>query len=142
MVLVEASAWVLIQPDPLDPDAVCEPAGIQVENTVLELRTNDCGWATFEQPSMADVAEGDTLDLFGWHSALASEEPDAEGVMWLELDGQRIWEVVVPIPAAEEVYIETWASHHSADEGSGVRLHIHNHGGNTWNLASLERSRF
>jgi hypothetical protein len=131
--------WTLMQPDPLDPEADCDEAGVHEDAGVIEVDTNLCGWATLSQPSMGPVHEGESLDLLAWHSALASTETGEQGVMWLELGGERLFSVTKDIPSSEEVFVETVELTGSHPSGSEVRLHVHNHGGNSWSLAHLRR---
>ena len=70
----------------------CDPDGILPEDGVLEVNTNDCGYAFLGQPILADVQPGDWVELLMYHSALASVEDPAEGHFSLWLGETRMGE--------------------------------------------------
>lgn len=136
--IIDPALWTVITPDPIDPDVTCGEDALQLEEGLVEVDTTLCGTVTLTQPSLARVREGDALDLFAFHSALSAAEP-GEGHMAIWLDGTLLWEVRPPIPSTELIYLETVTAAALAPAGSEVRLHIANHGGNSWRFVSLER---
>ena len=75
-----------------------------------------------------------------YHSALASVEDPAEGhfSLWLgETNSGR----TVAIPAAAEIYLVPIQVDWSLEAGSEARIHLHNHGGNSWRVAYIKRFR-
>ena len=51
------------------------------------------------------------------------------------LDGEPLWDVTVPIPAAAQLYDVTVPMDRDVPAGAEVVVHVHNHGGNTWRVA-------
>jgi hypothetical protein len=103
-----------------------------------EVDTTLCNHVTLSQPSLIRVHEGDVLDLFAFHSALAAPEP-AQGRMALWMDDVLIWEVLPDIPSSEVIYLDTVVSPQDFSKGVTVQLPISNHGGNSWRFVSLEQ---
>ena len=59
--------------------------------------------------------------------------------MWI---GDRVfWERTFAIPLASEVYPVPITVDWAAPEGTPVRIHLHNHGGNSWRVGYLKRLR-
>lgn len=119
----------------------CDPDGILPEDGVLEVNTNDCGYAVLGQPILADVQPGDWVELLMYHSALASVESPAEGHFSLWLGETEFWGRTVAIPAAAEIYLVPIQVDWSLEAGSEARVHLHNHGGNSWRVAYIKRFR-
>lgn len=142
--LVDPAAWSLVPlaDDPFDPpaDAACDPRGVQLEEGTVEVLTDLCGWATLTQSAAVDVAPGDALAWFAFHGPLTAAEP-AEGVMILQVDGETLWSVTVPIPSGEGIYLEDAVADQAWPEGAEVTLHVHNHGANAWRFVHLRRTR-
>lgn len=139
--LVRAEAWGLgAGTDPFadhrTEDHVCDPAGVFVEEGLLEVRTALCGYAVLGQPSQVALAAGDEIELLLYHSALTAQTP-AEAHVALTLDGALLWEQAVPIPSPSDVYSHTLVAPAHAAAGAPVVLHLHNHGSNAWNLGHL-----
>lgn len=138
LAVIDPAAWTAISPDPLDSSQDCAAEAMQLEAGLVEIDTTLCNWVTMDQPSLAKVREGDLLDVFAFHSALSAAEP-ATGRMAVWIDDELVWEVTPPIPSAEGIYSEQVVAPSTAPAGSEVRLHISNHGGNSWRFVSLER---
>lgn len=145
--LVVFDGWELLDaaedpyPDHKTEDHTCDDRGILAEEDTLEINTNDCGYALVGQPLRAAVVDGDWIELMMYHSALASVEQPAEAHFSLWAGDRVVWERTMAIPSAAEVYWVPMISDWSAPEGTPVRLHLHNHGGNSWRLAYLKRMR-
>lgn len=136
--VIDAAAWLAVQPDPLDPSQTCAESATRLEEGLVEVDTTLCTHVTLSQPSLVRVREGDELDLFAFHSALSASEP-AQGRMALWIDDVLIWEALPPIPSSEVIYLETVESPQHFGRGATVQLHISNHGGNSWRFVSLDR---
>ena len=119
----------------------CDPDGILPEDGVLEVNTNDCGYAVLGQPILADVRPGDWVELLMYHSALASVDSPAEGHFSLWLGETEFWGRTVAIPAAAEIYLVPIQVDWSLEAGTEARIHLHNHGGNSWRVAYIKRFR-
>jgi len=111
--------------------------GFLLEDELLEIETNDCGYVSAQQGSLAALEPGDAVDLLTWHSALASAEQDVSAHYAFTLDGEILWEIDVPIPAASTVYEEQLIVDRALPEGTPIVLHLHNHGANSWRLGHL-----
>lgn len=145
--LVFFDQWVILPesddpyPDHRGDYDDCDPGGILPEDGVLEINTNDCGYAVVGQPLSADVVEGDWVELLMYHSALAAIEEPAEAHFSLWVGEHLYWERTFVIPSAAEVYPVPITIDWAAPAGTPVRLHLHNHGGNSWRVGHLKRVR-
>ena len=123
------------------PDIVdCDPAGWHEEAGVLEVETNVCPYANLLQPTRAAIQTGDTLSLLTYHSALSAVDEPAEAHLAVLVDGDPIFDRIIPIPSASEIYDHEFTAQRDIPAGSPVVLHVHNHGGNAWKLAHLKRA--
>ena len=138
-VLIDVQAWQILDDDQ-DPigaaPAPCGAAGIQIESSVLEVRTDTCPWVTLGQPSLTDLSAEESLSLLAWHGTLAAPEP-AAGHMSLWIGAQEIWRIEPDIPSEGVIYDEILTVPVSAPEATLIRLHFHNHGANAWRLGKL-----
>ena len=140
--LVKPDAWQILPPDEdpyesLRPDGVtCNPLGITVEEGVLEVQTDVCGFVTLWQPALANTRDRDLVSLLAYHSALFSDPPD-EGEMAILFGEEVIWSVVVDIPGEADVYQEDLETYPMIKAGDPILFHVHNHGANSWKLAYL-----
>ena len=147
MDLVLASDWAVLEssddpyPSHGEPDEDCNTKGVNHEDGVVEVNTNDCSYALLGQDLRAEVLAGDWLDLMMYHSALAAVDTPAEGHFSPWVGDQQYWEANIPIPAAAEIYSVVMPVEWSALAGDPVRVHLHNHGGNSWRIAHLRRLR-
>ena len=128
-------------PGHLRPTHSCDPDGILPEDGVIEVNTNDCGYAVLGQPISADIQPGDWVELLMYHSALSSVDTPAEGHFSLWLGDAEFWGRTIPIPAAAEIYLVPLQVDWSLEAGAQARIHIHNHGGNSWRVAYIKRYR-
>jgi len=128
-------------PDHRTPEYTCDSSGILPEDLVLEINTNDCGYAIVGQPLQADIQPGDLIELLMYHSALSSTDEAAEGHFSLMVGERVFWEKTIPIPWNAEVYLVPIITDWSAEAGTMVRIHLHNHGGNSWRVGYLKRVR-
>ncbi|HTU58104.1 MAG TPA: hypothetical protein VMF89_06715, partial [Polyangiales bacterium] len=126
--------------DPLpehQPDEIrCTIAGWFVERGALEVDTQQCNYVLVEHPVQRAVPEGSTVQLELVHFDLDAPEPaTAHVALFFGADLQ--WQREIPIPSFAYVYKETFQATRALDEGEPIRLHLHNHGQNTWLLDSL-----
>lgn len=142
LALTRAEDWVRgdAETDPLSahrPDSVrCDIAGFRVENAMLELDTGRCNYFWLRQPSLAQVAESDTVTVELRHYDLTSVQP-AEAHFALTFEGRVVWETDVAIPAQANVIRVDVRAPRGLPLGEDVGLHLHNHGQNTWVFAGL-----
>jgi hypothetical protein len=118
----------------------CGPAGWYVESAfevpLLEIDTNYCNYAFLEHPSLSEVMEGDTIAFELRHYDLRASEP-AEAHVAILFGDQMEWETHIPIPSDANVQTFEWPASRALLVGEPIRLHLHNHGQNTWVIASL-----
>ncbi len=144
--LVDVDAWVY-QSAEEDSKASERPADLSCpdnswynEDGALEVETGYCNYLSLAQPSLVDVAAGDTLHLVLWHGDLVFDEP-ATGHVTLSIDGKVAWEAQVSIPSDADIFDVKFTLPFDAPAGSKVEYHLHNHGYNTWTLLQLEVER-
>ena len=142
--LIDHGAWSVLDADE-DPysehrpaDDSCPESAVTLEGTTLEVDTGLCLYATFEQPALIDADAGTPMESLIWHSTLASVDP-AEAHILLEVNGEAVRDEVIAIPAQAEVLGDDWSPSSDIAAGDPVRLHLHNHGANTWNIGYLRR---
>ncbi len=124
--------------DPLPehrPDHVeCE--GWYPEAGGLEVDTGACSYLSLQQPLLTAIEPGDSLRVQLWWQTLASVEP-ATGHLALLVDGELLWEELVPIPGPAAARSLEFPSPLGAPAGAALTFHLHNHGYNTWHLHEL-----
>lgn len=144
--LVDASAWHAVDPadDPFAdrrrPDVACDPTGYYVEfygpEPALEVDTALCNDITVEQPSLAAIAAGEQLLIRMWHYDLFSSVP-GDGHAALAIDGEIVWSIDVPIPAASALVKQTVVIDHDVPAGTPIQYFVGNHGLNHWALIEV-----
>jgi hypothetical protein len=145
--LIDHQQWQVVEAadDPFPdhrPELIdCGVAGWLIEtdslgNETLEVRTNDCNYLSLVQPSLMALEQGGLVKLIFYHFDLVAPEPALAHVAIL-VDGQVLWEQEIAIPGDANVFIEEFESPISAEAGSPVVIHLHNHGQNTWALQDL-----
>jgi len=140
--LVSVSGWITIDDaaDPLGaerPDEVdCPSWGFLEEYGSFEVNTDVCNYGAFSQPLLTDISAGDTLLADLWYDTLWAPEP-AQAHVAFGIDGELLWERWIDIPSdASSLRAEVTAAV-DYPEGTPVWLHVHNHGGNTYNFMPL-----
>ena len=139
--IMDVARWTPIEAadDPWPGAEGCSAAATRIEEDVLELDTGICGHISVEQPILSAVEAGEPLALLAWHAALTAAAP-AEGWMVLTLDGQTLWELRRPIPSGPFVEAREDILGVDAAPGALLRLHVENHGANSWRFAWLRRA--
>lgn len=139
--LVDSTLWVRV-PDAEDPffsqrpaGLLCDEAGILQEAGTLEIKTELCNWPTLEQPLMADVAASDTLEVIFFFGPLLGEA--GEALVEMHMGGEMLWQKTFAIPSTGGFIIQNVTPPRAFSAGEQVLFHLHNHGANTWNLASV-----
>jgi hypothetical protein len=140
--LIDHVQWQVLeaQDDPLAdhrPETiVCGIAGWYLEASKLEVDTTLCNYLAVEQPSLVSLEQGQMVEVIFYHFDLVAPEPAlAHVAIWI--DGQVLWEQEIAIPGDANVFQEAFVSPISAELGSQVVFHLHNHGQNTWVLQDL-----
>jgi len=146
--LVDHAQWMEV-PASDDPLALHRPASVQCgidgaynEDTGLEIDTGACNYLARQQPSLVDIAAGDSIAIEAFHETLASVEA-GEAHFAILVGSEVVWEIFVPIPASPEVvpatpFTEEIEVDFDAPAGTPVIVHLHNHGFNTWRLLTLD----
>ncbi|MFZ9888569.1 MAG: hypothetical protein ACO3JL_13810 [Myxococcota bacterium] len=118
-------------------EADCSSEGVVVEGSSFEIDTGLCAYGSFVQPSLAPVRTGDVVRIAFFHQALVAAEPAEAHIAFL-LDKTVLWEAAIPIPLGATPYDVEITSPSDFAVGTEVRLHLHNHGANTWKLLSID----
>jgi hypothetical protein len=141
--LIDHQQWQVVDAaaDPLAdhrPESVdCGSDGWLVEATTLEVRTDFCNYLAVGQPSLVALEQDQLVQVIFYHYDLVAPEP-ALGHVAIMIDGQMLWEQEIAIPGDANVFIEEFASPITAELGSQVVFHLHNHGPNAWVLQDLQ----
>lgn len=137
--LVDHTAWRNYAPelDPLpahQPDAIdCSIAGWFIERGSLEVSTQDCNYLLVEHPALLGIPEGTEVALELVYFDLLAPEPATAHVALFFSDEMQ-WELEVPIPQYAYVHEVRFRATRPLALGEPIRLHLHNHGQNTWAL--------
>jgi hypothetical protein len=146
--LVAHELWTMLGPaeDPFDDRPLlveCTRAAVIAETLAdepaLGVDTGLCNYLTVSQPTLEDVAVGQTLKVRLWHFALTAPEP-AEAHAALLVDGMEVMDEKLPIPAPGGLIVKEVRAARAIPAGSPVFFHLHNHGMNSWALVELSRS--
>ncbi len=145
--LVDPELWTQLDADE-DPfadhrpdEVICdEDEGLTVETGLFEVDTTFCNYASVAQPTLADVAVDDEIQVLVYHGALSSSD-EGEAHVALMLGDQLVWEQLIAIPSGSGVYSTDVGAAFEAPVGTRAVFHLHNHGNNTWNLGHFRRER-
>lgn len=122
------------------PQLECEPPGWVLELDRLELNTGECNYALLEHPAQLDVPRGSQISLTLWHFDLSAPEP-AQAHVALFFDADLQWELTLDIPQPGNMQRAEFTATRALAIGDPIRLHLHNHGRNSWILSSIEVER-
>lgn len=118
--------------------AVCALGAARIEDATLEFDTNDCVLFWVGVPLVAPVRAGEPLRLVTTHGSLVARVP-ALAHLRIDLEDEVLVDRTVPIPSTDSIDLENVTPTQPHAAGSLVRVHLHNHGQNTWRLVSLGR---
>lgn len=141
-VIAEVEGWTIADPDAdsvprhRPPDATCE-LGFGIEDGYFEIDTELCNYALFEQPTLLDVASGQTVRFTIVHDQLYAEQP-ATAHLAFALEETIVYETEVPIPGEYALIEGTWEADRDVPAGTPLRLHLHNHGFNSWRFLDVK----
>ena len=131
-------------PRELDPLATHQPSEIagdggapRVEFDSLEVDTSRCNYALLEHEALLAIAPGTPVELNLLHYDLFAEQP-AEAHLALLFGDALQWETTIPIPSSGKGIAAKFIATRGLQVGDPIRLHLHNHGFNTWLLISIE----
>lgn len=139
--LVRAEAWELssAEDDPFPaerPQVVQCELGWDVETGAFEVDTELCTYGSFTQGILAEIYEGDTIELVLLHDPLYAEE-EAVAHVALAFGDEIAWETEIPIPSEAGQLRPTWTAPADVAVNSPVIFHVHNHGTNNYRLIDL-----
>jgi hypothetical protein len=120
------------QPEELE----CGIAGFFVERGELEVDSARCNYLLAEHPALRAVGEGGKIALEFRHYDLEASEPAQTHIAILFGD-QLQWETLIPIPSPAGVIHADFLATAALAKGEPIRLHLHNHGQNTYTFAWL-----
>ena len=142
--LTDPHAWSVLE-DAADPFADHRPDSVTCpgqawgsEGLTFEVDTGLCDYLSVAQPALLPLEPSDAVDIVVGHFPLIARQP-AEAHAAVLIDGVIAWEVTVPIPSETQVYEAAWSPTEPVPAGAEVVFHLHNHGSNTWFLATLAR---
>jgi len=144
--LIDPGGWTeaTVATDPFEdrPDLVdCAPEAWGEDLPgIFELETDECGYATFTQPTLVDVGPGATVELLGWHLDLFAVDP-TEGHVVVRIGDVVLLEEHPTIPGQEAIWDLSmqWPDDApEAEAGTAAWFHVHNHGANSYRLGAIE----
>lgn len=141
--LVDHLGWTRFDAQ-LDPLAAHQPAQIQcpesaafVEFDAFEVDTTRCNYVLAQHGSRANVPVGTTVSLTLLHYDLLAPEP-AQAHIAILFGSDLQWETTLAIPATGRALEASFVTTRALAMDEPIRLHLHNHGGNTYLLYDLE----
>ena len=141
--LLDQHSWRRYDPslDPLashqPPVVMCPESATLVELDSYEIDTTRCNYVLSEHPSLRALAVDTEVRLTLLHYDLFAPTP-AEAHVALLFEDAVQWEKTLPIPAPGGVVEGTFRTNRALAAGAPIRLHLHNHGANTYLLVSVE----
>ena len=107
------------------------------EGETLEANTEWCNYILITQPLAHALASGQQLRVIFWHATLTAPQP-AVAHAAIAISGKTIWERQIPIPQEAASYEDVVTVPLAIAVDAPIVYHLHNHGGNVWNLNKLE----
>ncbi|TVR04139.1 MAG: hypothetical protein EA398_03035 [Deltaproteobacteria bacterium] len=108
-----------------------------VEGSILEFSTRACDAMTVEAPLGIDLPAGTRIHLATTHAILTAEAPST-GWIGLAIGDQVLVARDVPIPGPASAYADTAVLPCAASATQPLRLHVSNHGPNSWRFVTLQ----
>ncbi len=130
----------------VDPDqrVDCTRDAWQIEEvggTGLEVRTENCNFATFSQPLAAGIRPGDQITIRVLTTPFFITANPLPAYVALSLNGTVIWQRDLQVPSEAELLDETFESTVKAPAGNPILYHVNNHGNNSWTVYEISRRR-
>jgi hypothetical protein len=140
--LTDPALWSLVPSGDMFPDHAAAYTGCSFadagsfyeEGGQLEVETGSCGYMTLEQPSLRAVPNGSSVAWVVAHADLIFAE-SAEAHVAISIADEVLWDFPVRIPFPSEVFALEATATSRAPLGAPVRIHLHNHGQNTWTFS-------
>lgn len=106
------------------------------EGALLEFDTNFCAAMTVEDTLGHALPPGTRLVLTTSHAIVLADAP-ATGYLGLAIDDQVLVLRPVAIPGPAGAYVDEVVLPHAVNADARLRLHVSNHGANTWRFVQL-----
>ena len=147
-----------VRDDPFEPDMPdagtsststttrgrCTSSDARIEalgsDQTFTIETRYCSRLTVEAETLEDIEQGEALQLRLWHATLLPYGP-AIAELVVSIDGDEVFEQIVPIPGNSELIADTVFCPDDIPRGTRVSWHVSNHGANSWNWVSLTAER-
>lgn len=107
-----------------------------VEGSLLEFSTRACDAMTVETPLAQDLPACTALRLDTTHAILTADAPSM-GHIGLALGPEVLVHREVPIPGPAAAYADIVVLPNAVSAGTPLRLHVSNHGPNSWRFVAL-----
>jgi hypothetical protein len=115
----------------------CAASATFLEYGSFEVDTTRCNYVLSEHPALLALAAGTQVKMEILYYDLAAPEP-AEAHLALLFGDALQWETHIPIPKAGDVIEVSFAATRTLALGDPIRLHLHNHGGNSYMVVSVQ----
>lgn len=115
----------------------CQLSATYLEYGVFEIDTTRCNYLLAETPALRTVPIGSEVHVNVLHYDLLASEPAQAHVALLFGDVVQ-WEKTISIPAPAKELDAVFRTTVPLTAQDPIRLHLHNHGGNTYLLVALE----
>lgn len=141
--LIDNQGWARYDAslDPLpshEPPAItCQDSATYVEYGSFEIDSTRCNYLLAEHPAQRALPLGTAVRLNFLHYDLLAPE-SAEAHVALFFSDALQWETFIPIPSVGGGMMTVFNTTKALALGEPIRLHLHNHGGNTYLLVALE----
>jgi hypothetical protein len=126
--------------DPLESEQPaeleCGIAGFFVERDELEIDSSRCNYLLAEHPALLDLPSGREVHMELRHFDLSAPEPAQVHIAILFGDDLQ-WETELPIPSPANVLDVRFQTTRALVKNEPIRVHLHNHGQNTYTLAFM-----
>lgn len=115
----------------------CDARSFYEELGALEVDTGRCNYLLASTPALRRVPAGSEVHLSLLHFDLQAPAPAEVHVAILFGDSVE-WETTLPIPIRAGEQVAVFRSKRALEFQDPIRLHLHNHGGNTYMLNAIE----
>jgi hypothetical protein len=115
----------------------CAASATFLEYGSFEVDTTRCNYLLSEHPAQLAIAAGTQVKLELLHYDLSASEPAQAHIALLFGDALQ-WETSIPIPRAGDVIKANFQATKALALDEPIRLHLHNHGGNTYLVVALQ----
>jgi hypothetical protein len=118
-------------------ESVCPIRATYLEYGSFEVDTTRCNYVLSETPALFAVAAGADVKMELLHYDLTAPGP-AEAHIALFFGDALQWETTLPIPKAGDVVKARFQATSALAPDEPIRLHLHNHGGNSYLVVSIQ----